>query len=494
MPDKPNVLFIFTDEQRFDTLACYGNSQIHMPHLNALADQSVVFEQAYITQPLCTPSRASIMTGKWPHQTDCNELDVIMPDEHRCLPEYFVNADGSRQYAGGYHGKWHLGDELFAQHGFDDWQAIEDGYGSGYREGRDPATRSAYWHWLIAKGHKPSSPAAAFSRNTAARFAEADGKPSFLGESASKFITQKQNEPWMLYVNFLEPHMPFFGPRDDQYDPADMPLPENFDFPPTDDHPLKSRMLRDFYYEHGHSGLPLKTTDDWRRMIANYWGLCSLVDTHVGRILQALRDSGQWDNTIIVFTSDHGDMMGSHRLLAKTVMYEESVRVPLLIKMAGQKESMRVRGPVSLIDLMPTLMELTGAAEAERKALPGESLLPLMMGDESTSDRDVFIVQQGPNWGGPNKHQHQADIADQIEDAVAAPVRTVVCPDGWKLCCSARGEHELYNLQNDPYEKVNMAKDPAQQARIKTLVKKILAWQKEVGDPFDLSRGLAGLT
>lgn len=489
MSDQPNVLVIFTDEQRYDTLACYGNTQIQMPHLNALADQSVIFDQAYVTQPLCTPSRASIMTGKWPHQLDCNQLDVIMPDQHRCLPEYFKQG----QYNCGYHGKWHLGDEVFAQHGFDDWQAIEDGYIGTYHPQRDPKTKSAYWHWLIAKGYEPHAPGEGFGRSTTARFPEADGKPAFLGESASKFITQHQDKSWMLYVNFLEPHMPYFGPRDNQYDPADISLPENFDAPPTDKHPLKSRMLHEYYHVKGHSGLMVQTKDQWRRMIANYWGLCSLVDTHVGRILQTLRDSGQWDNTIIVFTSDHGDMMGSHQLLAKTVMYEESVRVPFLIKMAGQKKSRRVDGPVSLIDLMPTLLELTAAQNSGTTKLPGQSLVPLMTQDESVSHRDVFIVQQGPNWGGKIQYL-QSDLSqDELEDAIQSPVRTIVTLDGWKFCCSARGEHELYHLQDDPFEKNNLACDPAQHQRIKTLTDKLLAWQKEVSDPFDVTPGLQGV-
>lgn len=489
MPDQPNVLVIFTDEQRYDTLACYGNTKIQMPHLNALADQSVVFDQAYITQPLCTPSRASIMTGMWPHQLDCNELDVMMPQKHRCLPEYFEQG----QYACGYHGKWHLGDEVFPQHGFDDWQAIEDGYINTYQAHRDTNTKSAYWRWLIAKGYVPHAPGEGFGRSTTARFPEADGKPAFLGESASNFIKQHQHEPWMLYVNFLEPHMPYFGPRDDQYDPAEMSLPENFDSPPTDQHPLKSRMLHEYYHTKGHSGLKVQTKDQWLRMIANYWGLCSLVDTHVGRILQALRDTGQWDNTIIVFTSDHGDMMGSHQLLAKTVMYEESVRVPLLIKMAGQKECRHVKGPVSLIDLMPTLLDLTSAQNSLQSELPGQSLVPLMTQENSKTTRDVFIVQQGRNWGGKTHHLQSGLSQEEMEDAIQSPVRTIVTSDGWKFCCSARGEHEFYDLQADPYEKNNLAFDPAQKQRIKTLSEKIIAWQLKVSDPFDVSPGLQGI-
>ena len=479
MSRRPNLLFIFTDEQRYDSLACYGNTQIEMPNLNRLADQSVVFDQAYVTQPLCTPARASIMTGLWPHAIGCTELNVPIPNEARCLPELVSPG----QYATGYHGKWHLGDEVFAQHGFEDWCSTEDGYARHFGAGRDPEARSSYHHWLLAKGIEPNN-GEMFTRGEAARLPEEHGKPAFLAESASRFIREHADHPWMLYVNFLEPHMPFFGPRDDQYDPETIPLPPNFDHPPTQREPLKHRLLQRFYEEHGHSGLPLKTEADWRRMIAHYWGLCSLVDTHAGRILDAVRETGQWDDTIIVFTSDHGDMMGSHRMLAKTVMYEESTRVPLLIKMPGQARQGRVCGPVSHIDLVPTLLDLMEQRVPE--SLPGRSLGGLMGEGEAVSDREVFIEQEGPDSGAGMKALMEMGLAspEEVKSAVTAPVRTVVTPEGWKLCHSARGEHELYNLREDPYEMRNLADDPAEAERVRSLTGRIEAWQRRQGDPY----------
>jgi len=122
---------------------------------------------------------------------------------------------------------------------------------------------------------------------------------------------------------------------------------------------LKSRLIHAAYRERGLV-LPLKTEADWRRLRANYWGLNSLVDTHAGTILRTIEDCGLWDDTIIVFTSDHGDMMGSHQLVAKCVMFEEATRVPLLIKPAGRFAPRRVSHPVSQIDLVPTLLDLLG--------------------------------------------------------------------------------------------------------------------------------------
>lgn len=486
MSPRPNLLFIFTDEQRPDTLAAYGNDQIDMPHLNALADQSIVFERTYVTQPLCTPSRGSLMTGRWPHMPGMPAInnETLSPDVP-CLPEMIERGD----YATAYHGKWHLGDEVFAQHGFDEWISIEDGYQGYYSEGRDRNARSSYHHWLIEQGQQPAEGRHTFSRAEAARFPEHLGKPAFLGQEASRFIHEHVDQPWMLCVNFLEPHMPFFGPRDDQYDPNDIPLPPNFDAPPDETHPLKYRAMHRYYHEHGFQGMPLQTEADWRRMIANYWGLCSLVDTHTGRILDALRQTGQWDNTIIVFTSDHGDMMGSHQLLTKTIMYEESVRVPMLVKMPGQRSAHRVTCPVSHIDLAPTLLDLLG--QPIPADLPGQSLRPLMEGAQSETGRDVFVEQQGPNSGLKNVDDcssvHALTSPEALAESVAAPVRTIVTPAGWKFSRSAIGEHLLYDLNTDPYEKRNLAPEPAQAERIEALTERIAAWQQATGDTADLA-------
>jgi arylsulfatase A-like enzyme len=138
MSDTPNLLFLFTDEQRADTLAAYGNSRIAMPNLNALAEESILFERAYCTQPICTPSRSSIMTGVYPHSNGCTRNNAPLPEEFRCLPEY----PAFEGYTSAYHGKWHLGDEIFRQHGFNEWRSFEDEYIRHYRPHRDRSARS----------------------------------------------------------------------------------------------------------------------------------------------------------------------------------------------------------------------------------------------------------------------------------------------------------------------------------------------------------------
>ena len=488
---RPNLLFVFTDEQRFDTMAAYGNTQIETPNLNRLAETCTTADRAYVSQPVCTPSRSTLMTGLYPHTNGCVENNIPLDPETRCLPELLPPGE----YVTGYHGKWHLGDEIFPQHGFDEWMSIDDGYRGHYRPGLDRDARSSYHHWLIAHGQTPNDQNV-FDRHTVTGLPEELSKPAFLGEVGEAFIRRNVDQPWCLCVNFFEPHMPFTGPRDEQYDPAEIPLPANFHAIPGEDQPLKTRLFHRRYRE-GFEGVDLSTEQGWRTLIARYWGLCSLVDTHFGRLMDALEETGQWDNTIIVYTSDHGDMMGSHQLLAKCVQYEEAIRVPLLVKLPGQSRPVRLMGPLSQVDLLPTLLELMDAED--RPGLEGRSLAgPLTTGEPT--GRDVVVEWNGSNNGFGDRigqvsiPESIAGMAPQEEivEAVEDPVRTLLTPDGWKLNCSPRGEHELYDLNTDPHETCNLAGDPSQLERMNRYLARLRAWQEETNDNAPLPEEIAG--
>lgn len=478
----PNLLFIYTDEQAFNTLAAYGNSRIGMPNLDRLAGDSVVFDQAYVTQPVCTPSRSSLLTGLYPHTNGCTENNLPLNAAIPCLPEMLPDSE----YLAAHFGKWHLGDELFAQHGFKEWIGIEDQYNRYFSPGRDKNTASDYHDFLLSKGLSPGD-GQRFSRGEAARLPEELGKPAFLAREASRFIRQNKNRPFILYVNFLEPHMPFFGPRDSQYDPAAVPLPPDFNEAPPGE-PLKTRLLREFFLRNGHSGLPLRSEADWRRTIANYWGLCSLVDTHAGSILNALEECALLDNTITVFTSDHGDMMGSRRLLAKTVMYEQSVRVPMLVRFPPRIGPGRVTGPVSQIDLAPTLLDLMGAPI--QPSLQGKSLLPLLQSRERVARDNVFIEWNGFDadaaeetmFGKYQDWMLQAADISEIKSVFTAPVRTIITPEGWKFNYSGRGEHELFDLAGDPLETRNLFGTKNGKTTARKPAEQIRAWQSATRD------------
>jgi arylsulfatase A-like enzyme len=395
------------------------------------------------------------------------------------------------EYVAAHHGKWHLGDEIFAQHGFREWVSIEDGYRPYYREGRDRNERSSYHHWLLARGLTPKN-GEAFGRGEACRLPEELGKPAFLTETATRFIRENRDRPFALYVNFLEPHMPFFGPRDREHSVDEIVLPDTFHTGLEENQSLKARFLRRHYYESGHSGLPLKTEADWRRLIANYWGLCSLVDTAVGHMLDTLEECGLRENTIVVFTSDHGDMMGAHRLLAKCVMFQEAVRVPFVVRLPGQREGRRVTGPVSQVDVVPTLLDLMDQSLPGH--LQGKSLRPwLEEGGKTAHEGDVVIEWNGGVTGsegafkGGRKPEWFHEIGDpgETDAALRVPVRTIVTPDGWKLNWRPESLTELYNLNGDEGETCNLVSEAARSAVVDDLMGRIRAWQVRTGDTVD---------
>jgi arylsulfatase A-like enzyme len=487
---KPNLLFLYTDEQAVGTMAAYGNNRIQTPNMDRLASQGVVFERAYVSQPVCTPSRSTILTGLYPHTNGCTQNNIRLGEEVLCLPELGDFSD----YHAAHFGKWHLGDELFAQHNFAEWVSIEDGYIMSYGPGRDPKANCSYYHWLLQQGFTPNTSTAGircFDRGFCARLPEQFSKPAFLAQEASRFIRENKDCPFILYVNFLEPHPPFFGPRDGQYNPDEVPLPPNFQDVPGPEQPLKVRLLREFYRgDEGAHGSPLPSEADWRRLIARYWGLCSQVDAYMGRILDTLVEYGLESNTVVVFTSDHGDMMGSHRLVGKCVQYEEAVRVPLVIRSPWLKGApRRVATPVSQVDLVPTLLDQLGQPIPSH--LQGRSWLPYLEGGGPFPGEDVFIEWNGPDSGIEITAQHAAKLGISPEAAQSAlwdPVRTIVSPEGWKLNCSPLGEHELYNLQEAPFETRNLIRDPSTRSLVRSLYERIISWQERVNDPVDLSR------
>lgn len=489
-----NLLFLYTDEQRFDTLAAYGNTKIAMPNLNRLAARSTVFDQTYVTQPVCTPSRSSLVTGLWPTQNGCTTNNIALRPETPCLPELLPEG----AYATGHHGKWHLGDEIFAQHGFQEWLATEDTYHAYYHPTRDQAERSAFHHWLIEKGHtpepKPNLPpeiADRFFRPQIHRLPEEHSRPAFLAETAGNFIRDHKGDPWVLYVNFLEPHMPFHSCRDDQYDTGEIDLPGNYHHEMDDSFDLKARLLAAKYHAHGYEGQRLQTEEDWREISARYWGMCSLVDTAVGRILAALAETDQDEDTIIVFTSDHGDMMASHRLMGKGVQFEESTRVPMLLHVPGQREERHVQGPISHIDVMPTLLDLLGHDAPVN--LPGKSLRPLLENPDTPTTDDVFVQWNSPAFGEPcPENPTQPDYAkpiasaEEAHEAHAADKRTIVTPDGLKLNVATNGDHELFDLAADPLETHNLIGDRDQADAVRGLTDRIRRWQESIGDEREL--------
>ncbi|MFP3903061.1 MAG: sulfatase, partial [Armatimonadota bacterium] len=459
-----------TDQQRQDTLQVYGNDLMDTPHLDAVADESIVFDNAYVTQPVCTPSRSSIMTGLYPHTCGCTENNIPLTREYETIAEMLPE-----EYATGYFGKWHLGDEVIAQHGFEkNWVSTEEYHAHKTRE-LYKTRHSSYYHFLKSHGLEPDSVGddgfESFSRGFACHLPKELTKPAFTASRVCEFIESSQDEPFVAYVNFLEPHQPFHGPFDTLYDPADIEFSPTFMQHGDEKTPLRVRLLQE--------RLGRETEDFYRDVRARYYGLVSLVDYYCGEILHTLRECGLYDDTIIVFTSDHGEMMGDHALMYKTVLYEEAAQVPMFMRVPERgDEQMRIQDPVSQIDLVPTLMELMGSQPPEH--LQGRSLASPLRSGEQPAPRDVFIEWNGSN-GFFTVEGTEWSLEEQ-EEVGGAPSRTVVTPDGWKLTLRSEDLCELYNLNDDPHETQNLYGQPEVKAIVEDLTERIRRWQKQTDD------------
>ncbi|MBI3970242.1 MAG: sulfatase-like hydrolase/transferase [Chloroflexi bacterium] len=480
-----NMLFVWTDEQRPDTIGAYGNPRIRTPNLDRLAQDSVLFEQAYCAIPVCTPSRATVLTGVYPHTHRATHNNIPLPDDVPTIAELLR----AHSFIGGYAGKWHLGREIHPQRGFDAWwSSMEDGYTKDHKgEGF-----STYHHWLVKRGYEPPDRAPdgsrLFSRSTAARLPEEAGKPAFLAEEACRFLDTHGHQPFALYVNFLEPHMPFFGPWDDMYEAEAMELHETWYRQPDAGMPLRHRLRREGY---ATKNPHVNTNNEagWKALKARYWGLASLVDKYCGRILDHLETLGLAENTIVVYSTDHGDMMGEHRLVAKGVQYEGASRVPLIMRIPGV-EPKRITTPVSQIDVLPTLLDALGVDAPAH--VQGTSLLPLMREGDTAPDEAVIVFEWSGAHGGVSADGQRVGEGAAAMRAMAAQQRTIR-RGRWKLTVDEIGDHELYDLVADPGETRNLlyrgpGREPLAEvlAAARDLWERLRAWQARTGDTLSL--------
>jgi len=472
--DRPNLLFLWADQQRPDTMRVYGNSKIHAPNFNKLSEECAVFQNTYVTQPLCTPSRSTVMTGLWPHANGCTTNNIPLPENIPCLNQILADPE----YRTGYFGKWHLGDELFAQHGFEEWESIEDIYNKYFRPGRVRNRRSTYDKFLRELGYKPDSSEGTFSRLFEAHLPIDHCKPWFLKLKATDFLRRHRKEPFILYVNFLEPHPPYFGPLNNEHKIEDLQLPPNYAIPLGADDPLAYRIKSQRDRQLRSEGMDTRTDAGWLRLMANYWGNVTNIDRSIGAILKTLEDLGLADNTIVVHTSDHGEMLGSHSMGQKGVQYEQAVKVPWLIRAPrfGKKKRI-IKGRFSHIDLVPTMLDLMGKPMESR--FPGRSLVPAIQ--RGNHAEDVFI-EWNPGKISGDDIQDANFPAEALRKALSAHTRTVISPDGWKLCLSDGDKHQLLNLERDPWETKNLFYSGQHGDVIGRLAAKIHKWQTEVED------------
>jgi len=470
---KRNLVIFLPDQQRADTLACYGNEKIHAPNLNRLASESVVFNRAYVTQSVCSPSRASLMTGLWPHNSGCTNNGFALDRRVAALPELIGG-----NYRAGYVGKWHLRDEPPTQRGFHEWVSVEG--------------VSDYSKFLISHGLKPDHEKGGFAALTISNLPVELSQPRFVQEHACEFIKRNRNDPFILVVAFVEPHSPYNSPFNNEHPIDEVDVDPTASQPAADDLPLRYRLTREWQEDRAtqdDSGTVRQfqfglTPDDCRQLKQKYLGLVTFVDQCIGSVLACLESTSLAGDTMIVHTSDHGDLLGAHHLFGKGVMFEQAVRVPWLIKVPGQKPHL-VTPPVSHIDFIPTLIELLDRPKAFQPV--GKSLVPLIRGEKMQPD-DIF-VEWNPYKKREKRLKKGTTLAPrpQVEQAISEFTRTVISPDGWKLSLRDQDLNELYNLNDDPQETRNLYYGGQHSKVIADCGDKIRRWQESTSDKVKLS-------
>jgi arylsulfatase A-like enzyme len=475
---KPNLVLFLPDQQRADTIACYGGAKVHAPNLNKLASESVIFERAYVTHPVCTPSRSSLMTGTWPHTNGCRRNSVPLDHRFRVFPELMEDRD----YRTAYMGKWHLGEEGPVGRGFQQWVSTDDPARSATAL---QAGHGDYTDFLISKGITPDKQNGRFSELAISNLPLELYRPNFLERHACDFIEKHQRDPFILVVAFVEPHSPYNGPLNDEHPLDQIDLDPTATLPESEDIPLRYRLMREWQQAEAildRERLPIQlffgiTPEEYRSIKQRYLGLVTLVDQSIGAILACLERCNLTDNTIVVHTSDHGDSLGAHHLFGKETMFEEASRVPLLIRLPGQTGGRTVPQPVSHIDFVPTLLDLLGQPNHSQCA--GKSLLPLIR-EEGVAPENVFL-EWAPNRTKVKKGSRLARRR-MIKRAVEESTRSIVTFDGWKLCLRDKDLNELYSLKDDPLETRNLFSDRQYASVISRCASEIHRWQESVHD------------
>ncbi len=447
---QPNILWICTDQQRFDTLGCAGNNFVNTPHIDALAANSAHLEKSYVQSPVCMPSRASFLTGRYPRTTRLRQNGQTIPADEKPITRLLAEA--------GYHcglvGKLHLAPADPAVN-----VTIEARTNDGYSEfswAGDPhdswGAYSGYTSFLAARGRKFETQAHPDCRYVEIGMPKEDHETTWCAEQAIDFIRRQATSPspWLFSVNMFAPHHPFNPPENflqrylSRLD--EIPLPDA----PNDD--LSTKPVYQAFDSEGAYGRTMPygrnmSATDHRMVRAAYWAMCDLVDEQVGAILAALEETGQHDNTLVIFMSDHGEMLGDHGIYLKgPYFYEPAIRIPLLIRLPTRIPPQRHTGLVEMVDLAPTLVDACGLSA--QPGMQGRSMWPLLTqnGDASHHKSSVYC------------EYYNAMPFHRSPTAQLTALRT---NDHKIVVDHSHDDGELYDLVADPYETQNLWRDPA---------------------------------
>ncbi len=399
---KPNVLVVFTDQQRSDSCGCYNNELDLTPNLDALAEHGTLFEKAFTCQPLCGPARASLQTGMYAAATGSFRNSKPLQPHLDTLAKCFNRAG----YDTGYIGKWHLSD-------MHDKPVPKD-------------FRAGYEYWLAADALEwTSMPTEGVVFDSDNKAVQIDGyRVDWLTDRAIEFIqTPRENKPFFLFLSFLEPHHQtgvnkYIAPEGYAQKYADYPVPGDL----------------------------LGREADGPDALPNYYGMVARIDECLGKLTDTLKAQGLSDDTIILFTSDHGCHFRTRNPEYKRSCHEASIRIPM-VAYGGPFRNKPIRELVSLVDLPPTILDACGLDIPEQ--MQGRSMLPLLSDQNEDWPDDVFIQISGSHVGRAIrtdrwKYSARAPNADRVKDS----------------CADYYIDDFLYDLNADPHEQNNLIGKP----------------------------------
>ena len=492
MSRKPNLLFIITDQQRSDALSIAGNTVLETPNLDRLAKQGAYFKNAYSPCAVCCPARSSILTGCTVENTRMrtNGLAYYPKEKGLMTMPTFDEILGGEGYHCEYYGKWHSKSSHTGIYK-NPLRAAKNGksiFGHGgqkfvwldYLKDREPvrALKAGEFYDNMSRRPYKTDPIDKYHGKTPAELKAANKKvvqpdqhgellmdkestlTAFQAKQTIEAIGRLKDKPFSITCSFHFPHSPMLPaePYYSMYPPGDMPVPVSID----DD-------MSNSPYEgtNGRKHMPeYRDKDKIKYMISNYYGLIKEIDDWVGAILHTLDEHGLTDNTLVVFTSDHGEMLGSHGMREKNVFYEESAHIPLIVRFPRAiKSDTAVNGYVSLVDLFATIMDYLRIRTHKSN---GKSLRGLIEGTDS--EHGKYVVTE---W------DYRGDIESNF----------MIVKDGWKMIIPYSQNSEvinaLYDLNRDPHEMTNLiGKNPNRKRyakKIEELRACLLEWLKKNG-------------